>query len=128
MGMDVAAGDTLSGWMVADTIFVGAFVAGRVFVDRMYVVGVARTGVAVLVSCRILVGMVTVFVAIGTAAKVPGRRMKVKEPQMLSINNRLRQPMTAVPARLEFKNLLLVFIPFTLSDIDRAVSAIQIIS
>jgi hypothetical protein len=126
MGMDVAAGDPVPECIAVDSALVGAFVGGRVFVGRMYIVGVARMGVAVSVGCRILVGMGAVFVTVGMAAAL-GRRMITTEPQRPRTNKRLRQPITAVPARLEFENLLMMFIPFILCNLDRALSAVQII-
>ena len=84
-------------------------------------------GVAVSVERRILVGMGTVGVAVDAAAKAPGRRMMKRVLQSPSNNNRLRQPMTAVPARLEFKILLMAFIPWFLCGMDRVLCASRII-
>ena len=84
----------------------------------------ARICVTVVVGSRNFVGMGTVAVAVKVAAKGPGRTIRSRLPQRLRNKNRLRQPITAVPARLEFDNLLMAFIPYILCYIDFALCAI----
>jgi hypothetical protein len=75
-----------------------------------------------------LVGIGTVAVSVAEGAtNNPGPRMTPRMPHRLRNNNRLRQPTTAVPTKLEFNNLLMAFIPWFLYDIDLALSATQII-
>jgi hypothetical protein len=129
IGVDVAAGEGVPG---ADTVFstrIGTLVGGRVFVGRIYDVDVARIGVAVSVGCINLVGMGTVAVRVaGGAAHTPcPLRMTARMPHRLTNNNRLRQPITAVPTRLESNILLMAFIPWFLYDIVLVLSATQII-
>ncbi len=91
---------------------------------------VARIGVAVSVGCMSFVGIgtVAVKVPVGAAARTPGPpRTTARMPHRLRNNNRLRQPTTAVPTRLESNILLMAFIPLFLCDIVFVLSATQII-
>ena len=54
-------------------------------------------------------GIVAIPVAVGAAAIALGPRVTARIPHRLMNNNRLRQPTTAVPTRLEFNNLLIAF-------------------
>jgi hypothetical protein len=49
--------------------------------------------------------------AVGAGTNPP-RRMMMRIPKRLKNNTRLAQPIITVPARLEFKNLLMEFIPY----------------
>jgi len=74
-------------------------------------VDVARISEVVSIGFRRPVATGTVAVAVGAAASKPGLRMTARMLHRLRNNNRLRQPATIVPARLEFNNLLMAFIP-----------------
>ena len=80
---------------------------------------VARICPAVSVTSERVLGMGRVVVGMMSGAPGPPP-MTVRIPHRLRNNNRLRQPIIVVPARLEFNNFLVVFILRFLSSVERA--------
>lgn len=80
-------------------------------VGRIHIVGVGEMPVAVVVGERVAV-RVMAGVPVGVGARAAGRRIMMRSPQRVMSMTRLRHPISAVPARLEFPTLLMIFIPF----------------
>ena len=87
------------------------WVGGSVLVGRIQGVAVWVMPVAVMVGVSVCVGVRLEAVPVAVESGAGGRRMAKRVAHRLIKRTKLRHPIMAVPARLDFCNLLSALIP-----------------